>query len=299
MKNFLGQDGFIWWIGVVEDIDDPLKLGRCRVRIFGYHPPKKDKAVNRDDLPWALSIHPLNTPNLYASPNVGDWVFGFFMDAMTAQEPAILGYIPGIPVESQEFFGEEPVRDSANKLMRTFKTLSSYTEVDPGFNLKNTIFWESRNKTPSQHGHFVLFYDEPGFETLFLKSSKGHSLRFNHDPAYNQVVMASNGGHSIELTDNSGAETITIKHKIGTKITIDKDGKITIDTDNDLDINAKNINFNVDETFQVNADSISLTGTTLTIADASNSYTPTSLKQEQEAQDDEIEIAKTLPVSGP
>jgi len=37
MRNFLGHDGFIWWIGVVEDINDPLTLGRCKVRCFGYH----------------------------------------------------------------------------------------------------------------------------------------------------------------------------------------------------------------------------------------------------------------------
>lgn len=36
---FLGRDGFIWWIGVVEDNQDPLVLGRAKVRIFGYHAP--------------------------------------------------------------------------------------------------------------------------------------------------------------------------------------------------------------------------------------------------------------------
>jgi hypothetical protein len=64
MRNFLGHDGFIWWIGVVEDIDDPLTLGRCKVRCFGYHPAIKENAVPTEDLPWALAIHPLNTPNL-------------------------------------------------------------------------------------------------------------------------------------------------------------------------------------------------------------------------------------------
>ena len=33
---------FTWWTGVVEDRVDPLKLGRCRVRILGYHSDKKD-----------------------------------------------------------------------------------------------------------------------------------------------------------------------------------------------------------------------------------------------------------------
>ena len=27
---------FYWWIGVVEDRDDPFRMGRCRVRIIGY-----------------------------------------------------------------------------------------------------------------------------------------------------------------------------------------------------------------------------------------------------------------------
>ena len=36
MANFMGKDGFVWWQGVVEDRQDPLYLGRCRVRILGW-----------------------------------------------------------------------------------------------------------------------------------------------------------------------------------------------------------------------------------------------------------------------
>ena len=32
MQNFMGMDGFIWFTGVVEDRNDPSKLGRVRVR---------------------------------------------------------------------------------------------------------------------------------------------------------------------------------------------------------------------------------------------------------------------------
>jgi hypothetical protein len=108
MKNFIGQDGFVWWIGIVEDINDPLTLGRCRVRCFGYHPAKSTNLVSTEDLPFALSIHPLNTPNLYGTPRVGEWVFGFFLDALAAQEPAILGYLPAIPQAAAEYFGAPP-----------------------------------------------------------------------------------------------------------------------------------------------------------------------------------------------
>ena len=41
IKNYMGRSGFVWWQGVVEDRKDPLKLGRCRVRILGFHSEDK------------------------------------------------------------------------------------------------------------------------------------------------------------------------------------------------------------------------------------------------------------------
>ena len=129
MKNFIGQDGFVWWIGIVEDTADPLTLGRCKVRCFGYHPAKSTNLVPTADLPWALSIHPLNTPNLYGTPRLGDWVFGFFLDALSAQEPAILGYLPAIPQAANTYFG------TASSLTRNFANV-----VD-----KNDVLWDVGN----------------------------------------------------------------------------------------------------------------------------------------------------------
>jgi hypothetical protein len=123
MKNFIGHDGFIWWIGIVEDINDPLTLGRCKVRCFGYHPAKKMNLVPTEDLPWALAIHPLNTPNLYGAPKLGDWVFGFFLDSMSAQEPAILGYLPAIPEQALEYFGTE------SSTIRNFATVTNRSDI--------------------------------------------------------------------------------------------------------------------------------------------------------------------------
>lgn len=130
MRNFIGQDGFVWWIGIVEDINDPLMLGRSKVRCFGYHPAKSTNLVPTDDLPWALTIHPTNTRNLYGAPKIGDWVFGFFLDSLSAQEPAILGYLPAIPTEATEYFGSTP-----NDMTRNFNEVS---EV-------NSIVWDVNN----------------------------------------------------------------------------------------------------------------------------------------------------------
>ena len=36
-ERFMGLDGFCWFIGVVEDREDPEQLGRIRVRALGLH----------------------------------------------------------------------------------------------------------------------------------------------------------------------------------------------------------------------------------------------------------------------
>lgn len=99
-QHFLGRDGFLWFIGVVERRNDPLQLGRCRVRIFGHHTKDID-VLPSDDLPWALPSLPLSsdTPK---PPKEGDWVWGFFMDGNAGQRPIMVGILPGVsggPVE--------------------------------------------------------------------------------------------------------------------------------------------------------------------------------------------------------
>jgi len=121
---FLGRDGFIWWIGVVEYNQDPLILGRAKVRIFGYHDNASTGEMPTADLPWAITLMPANMPGAYGIPNLGDWVIGFFLDGEDAQEPCILGYIPGIPpgtipTDIKERFSEQI------STVRSFNTVSN------------------------------------------------------------------------------------------------------------------------------------------------------------------------------
>ena len=95
MNNFLGKDGYVWWVGVVEDINDPLQLARCRVRIFGWHSENKND-IPVEDLPWAQSSFSPSGSNKWAVPNLGDWVIGFFGDGLSAQFPVMTGVMPGI-----------------------------------------------------------------------------------------------------------------------------------------------------------------------------------------------------------
>ena len=158
MRNFIGQDGFVWWIGVVEDINDPLTLGRCKVRCFGYHPAKSTNQVPTEDLPFALSIHPLNTPNLYGTPRVGEWVFGFFLDALSAQEPAILGYLPAIPQAAAEYFGAPP------SLTRNFGDVVAKDDVL--WKLSNNITINSNTNLTLHGSNNLILSDSANTTTL-------------------------------------------------------------------------------------------------------------------------------------
>ena len=101
-NNIFARDGFFWWIGVVEDRMDPLKLGRVRVRILGYHLDNK-AVLPTEDLPWALPMQPITSAAISGvgsapvGPVEGTWVLGFFADGKDCQQPVIMGTIGGLP----------------------------------------------------------------------------------------------------------------------------------------------------------------------------------------------------------
>lgn len=96
MNKIFNQDGFIWWIGIVEDRMDPEQMGRCRVRIYGYHSDDKNE-IPTEDLPWAIPIQPIYSAALSGigitpvGPLPGTWVVGFFLDGNDMQQPAFFG----------------------------------------------------------------------------------------------------------------------------------------------------------------------------------------------------------------
>ena len=92
----LGFDGFVWFIGVVESLDDPMKAGRCKVRIFGWHDGDTDK-LSTDAMPWAYPLVPVTHAQLLPNYRYGDWVMGFFLDSRLGQQPIIFGVLPAVP----------------------------------------------------------------------------------------------------------------------------------------------------------------------------------------------------------
>jgi len=88
-----------WFTGVVEDVNDPLQMGRVRVRCFNYHTANQDD-IPTQDLPWFTCVLPVTSP---ATSGIGQsatgllpgsWVFGFFRDGTEMQDAIIVGSLP-------------------------------------------------------------------------------------------------------------------------------------------------------------------------------------------------------------
>jgi len=113
MDKIFNRDGFQWFIGVVEDRDDPEKIGRCKVRIYGHHSINKDTQPTHD-LPWSVPIQPITSAAISGigsspiGPLPGTWVVGFYLDGLDMQQPAFFGTIGSSSAPT--VFEETPVK---------------------------------------------------------------------------------------------------------------------------------------------------------------------------------------------
>lgn len=87
--------------GVVENRKDPLKLGRCQVRIVGLHTDDKT-ILPTEELPWAFPMQPIGSAAMNGigwtpvGPVHGTWVVIMFHDE-ECQMPIMIGTVGGIP----------------------------------------------------------------------------------------------------------------------------------------------------------------------------------------------------------
>lgn len=115
-RDFYGRSGFVWFTGVVEDRDDPMKLGSVRVRVIGLHSDDKS-LVPTSSLPWAQVLQSPGNASTTSGPREGDWVFGFFQDGDHAQIPVVIGVFPGIESkQSQTIYKTVQVQKGADNM---------------------------------------------------------------------------------------------------------------------------------------------------------------------------------------
>jgi hypothetical protein len=219
-ETFLGANGFIWWLGVVESRQDPLNLGRCQIRVHGWHTDDMD-SIPSEDLPWAQPVFSPNNSKEYKSPYEGDWVVGFYMDGMSGQVPMYFGVLPGVPAGAP--VSGKGFSDQGDSNRPT----SPYADQPPGP-------YPSRLNEPTSS----RLYRNEEIDTTIIQAEKDAAVSgvdsagvswsqpvpsYAAIPPYNDVKQTESG-HVLEFDDTPSAERIHLAHRKGTYLEIRPDG---------------------------------------------------------------------------
>ena len=235
----MGKDGFQWFVGVVEDRADPQKLGRLKVRCLGYHTKFLNKLPTAD-LPWAHVMNPITSATVSGVGNTplgaveGTWVIGFFIDGPDAQQPMIMGTLPGVPKDL-------PVKDAVAGFQDYINAnYPKYKESDV-----NRL---ARNDSDSPHSTLTLRKADrdlavgtaqvdgvfSGVAQIPADLDQDNGGQWNEpETEYAATyprnhVMETEGGHLKEYDDTPGKERIHERHASGSGYEIFSDGtKIT------------------------------------------------------------------------
>ena len=242
MSEFMGKAGFQWFVGVVEDRSDPKTLGRLRVRCLGYHTEGLDKLPTAD-LPWAHVMNPITSATvsgLGQSPLgavEGTWVVGFFQDGSDAQQPIIIGTLPGVPSELPDTGSKKGFMDTINGAYPKYKNEtdvnrlavndadlphSSLTirKADRTTKIGRADFNEVDLGRANLGGTFTLAGDDG---TEFNEPETPYASTYPHNHVYE-----SEAGHIREIDDTPGKERIHERHSSGSGYEIHPDGtKVT------------------------------------------------------------------------
>lgn len=192
--NYMGLDGFAWFVGVVEDRNDPEQLGRVRVRCLGWH-TEDLTSLPTGDLPWAHVMHPVTDPSMHGmgtTPSFlleGGWVVGFFRDT-EYQQPVIIGTLPGVPIDPADY--RKGFNDPRHKKSTqvNFASKKQYAKEDKDGKVYN----------PNESGGTIEDYNPAYSQQSYGPYPLGAFVNGEDDK---EGVFSRSSGHSVKESDTN------------------------------------------------------------------------------------------------
>jgi hypothetical protein len=241
------EKDFVWFFAKVEDRDDPLKLGRVRIRCFNLHTEDPAK-LSKEYLPWATPIQPVTSAasaEIGISPTgmaVGSIVWGFFADGDESQIPLIVGTLAGIPK-----IGDNDAHDVSQRARGIDNLKNEYVEdVEPKMAFKAKYPYNKAITTESEggKGHLLEIDDSPGAERLLAWHKKGTYAEIDKDGRL--VIKSVDDSYFITVGDGiihcGGNLTIVVVGSagiaVGNDATIEVAGNLTANIGGDLTVNS-------------------------------------------------------------
>ena len=229
-----GEEGFVWFLGIVENRMDPQQKGRCQVRCYRWH--TMDKNILPDDmLIWAWPVQDLYNGTLYpvqqqgvninggigVSPTgilEGTTVFGFFADGKEAQIPILFGSVPS-----------QTNGNNDTSLLARGQDTVIIDRIGPEPASSHKAKYPYNKVRTTEQGHVIEIDDTPGHERLRVYHTKGTYTEINQD------------GRRIDKTVDDEYEII-VKDKnvyIGGNLNVVIKGNATVSIEGDTDISVK------------------------------------------------------------
>jgi hypothetical protein len=248
-KELKMGEGMHWFIGVVEDIDDPLKANRVRVRVFGDHSQKLSR-IETEHLAWGGVILPTTSAGVSGiGTNIhglvaGSHVVGFWSDGADKQLPIILGSLCGITqadakdgettkigfhdpsgvIPLDQYLGESDVnrltRDWANHPIMLHRVDAQIT----GIGVFSSTWSEPQSSGAPVYPHNQTFETRHGCEADTAEPASGQwgSIEeWDATPGNNRYHRFHKSGTFIEISEN-GDE---LRKVIGEDFLIDMSNK--------------------------------------------------------------------------
>ena len=217
----------MYYFGIVEDINDPLKLGRVKVRVHDIHTLSSGGSkynIDTVDLGWSNVVLPTTTPGINGKGHsvnlnarvlwkegdvlpdgkaigdervTGSLVCGIFLDR-TLQEFMVIGSLP------TKSHGQEDnnlrVRGEANP--HVGEPIGVYQPK----NVYNPIF-PNNNVYETESGHVKEYDDTEGYERITERHRSGTQYEIIADGSKNETIVRDNyrlvvGQDTLEVTGN-------------------------------------------------------------------------------------------------
>jgi len=228
----------VFWTGVVESRDDPLKIGRVRVRLAGLHSEKfveddvTGEGIPVNNLPWASAGMPITSASMNGigdtpiGPVEGTWVCGISRDGRTFQNLVYLWTLPGIPKNAPNL--EAGFND--NKNTRAVGTRPKRIDDKAEHYPKTDYVGESDVNRLARNANIdkTIIKKKRDTEDKNVPQANGGTWSEKTTPYAAQYpfnrVNESESGHITEVDDTPSAERTHEYHRSGTSKEVHPDG---------------------------------------------------------------------------